>query len=432
MTTDTVRPGSRRHTLPVGDLPLESGEHLPGVRMAYETWGRLNEARDNAVLVLHALTGDSHVEGPAGPDSPTPGWWPGLIGPGRALDTDRYFVIAPTVLGGCRGSTGPSSPGPDGRRWVSLSPGRPPRDQVRAEALLADRLGIHTFAAVIGGSMGGMRALEWAVTLPGRVRRCLPIATSAIASADQIGWATPQLFSIKGDPGYHRGDYYPGPGPRHGLEVARQIAHATYRSAAELEDRFGAAAQPGEEPVAGGRFAVQSYLEHHGKKLARRFDANSYVALTEVMNGHDIGRGRGGVEAALRRITADLTVVVVDSDRLFTPAEGERIAAAPACRGLVSVTSPYGHDGFLIETDQVFAAIGDALADRPAGTSTPVQRPAGHGEAPVTAAGDGDALAMDGLNGGDPAGSAHRAEVRPAVPSSAPGLPPVLNGTGLW
>ncbi|MCK0110620.1 homoserine O-acetyltransferase [Ornithinimicrobium sp. F0845] len=429
MTADTVRSGSRRHTLPVGDLLLESGENLPGVRMAYETWGRLNEARDNAVLVLHALTGDSHVEGPAGPDSPTPGWWPGLIGPGRVLDTDRYFVVAPNVLGGCRGTTGPSSPGPDGRPWGSLFPQVTVRDQVRAEALLADRLGIHTFAAVVGGSMGGMRALEWAVTLPGRVRRCLPIATSAVASADQIGWATPQLFAIRQDPAYHRGDYYPGPGPRTGLELARQIAHATYRTAGELGDRFGAEPQPGEDPLAGGRFAVQSYLEHHGQKLARRFDANSYVTLTESMNTHDIGRDRGGVEAALRRITADLTVVVVDSDRLFTPAEGERIAGSPACRGLVTVSSPFGHDGFLIETDQIFAAIDDALHGRPAQRHRAnSHQPSGHRinghPATVGAAAVGTSSPL--------ATRPYRAEVRPAVPLSAPGMPPVLNGTGLW
>ncbi|WP_114908142.1 homoserine O-acetyltransferase MetX [Ornithinimicrobium murale] len=427
MTSDTVRSGSRRHTLPVGDLLLESGENLPGVRMAYETWGRLNEARDNAVLVLHALTGDSHVEGPAGPDSPTPGWWPGLIGPGRALDTDRYFVIAPNVLGGSRGSTGPSSPGPDGRPWGSLFPRLTVRDQVRAEAMLADRLGIHTFAAVIGGSMGGMRALEWAVTLPGRVRRCMPIATSAVASADQIAWATPQLFAITHDPNYHRGDYYPGPGPRQGLEVARQIAHATYRSPVELEDRFGTAAQEGEDPLSGGRFAVQSYLEHHGQKLARRFDANSYVALTEVMNRHDIGRDRGGVEAALRRLTADLTVVVVDSDRLFTPAEGERIARSPSCRGLVTVTSPYGHDAFLIETHQVFAAISDALEDRPVGASSPRQ---GNLTTPDASASPPPPRTVQEET--PTPGPGHRAEVRPAVPFSTSGLPPVLNGTGLW
>jgi homoserine O-acetyltransferase len=360
-------PGTRRRSVLVGDLDLESGRTLPGVRIAYETWGRLAEDRSNAVLVLHALTGDSHVVGEAGPDQPTPGWWPGLIGPGRPLDTDRWFVVAPNVLGGCRGTTGPSSPAPDGRPWGSQFPRVTIRDQVRAEALLADALGIRTWAAVLGGSMGGMRALEWAVTLPGRVRRAIVLAATAQASADQIAWATPQLQAIRSDPQFHGGDYYPGPGPRAGLEIARQIAHATYRSAAELGERFGNRPQDGEDPATGGRYAVQSYLQHHGRKLVRRFDANSYIVLTEAMNGHDIGRGRGGVEAALRRITADLTVGVVDSDRLYLPEEGARLATSPACRELTTIRSPYGHDGFLIEVDQVSRIIERALDDAPAG-----------------------------------------------------------------
>lgn len=355
-------PPSRRRSLVVGSLGTESGAHLPEVRMAVQTWGRLNSAGDNAVLVLHALTGDSHVVGDAGPGQPTPGWWPGLIGPGAALDTDELYVVAPNVLGGCRGSTGPSTPAADGRPYGSSFPTLTIRDQVHAEALLADALGIRSFAAVLGGSMGGMRALEWAVTYPGRVRRCLAIATCAIATADQIAWATPQLHAIRGDAGFVGGDYYPGPGPRNGLEVARQIAHTTYRAAVDLDDRFGAAPQLGEEPLRGGRYAVQSYLQHHGRKLVRRFDANSYLVLTEAMNGHDIGRARGGVEAALRRITAELTVAVVDSDRLYTPAEGAVIAQAPACRQLVTIASPYGHDAFLIETEQVFDVVLRALA----------------------------------------------------------------------
>jgi homoserine O-acetyltransferase/O-succinyltransferase len=366
---------SRRRSVPVGDLTLDSGRTLPGVRMAFQTWGRLDEAAGNAVLVLHALTGDSHVVGDAGPDQPTPGWWPGLIGPCRPLDTDRWFVVAPNVLGGCRGTTGPGSPAPDGRPWGSQFPAITIRDQVRAEALLADRLGIRAWAAVLGGSMGGMRALEWAVSLPGRVRRSIVLAATAAASADQIAWATPQLHAIRSDPHFHGGDYYPGPGPRAGLEVARQIAHATYRSAGELQDRFGNRVQPGEDPATGGRHAVQSYLEHHGSKLVRRFDANSYLVLTEAMNGHDIGRGRGGVEAALRRITADLTVGVVDSDRLYRPEEGARIAAAPACRELATIRSRHGHDGFLVEVEQVAAVIRRAL------DGEPVRAPASGGPA---------------------------------------------------
>lgn len=353
---------SRRRSQPVGDLALDSDETLEDVRVSYQTWGRLNEARDNAVLVLHALTGDSHVVGERGPDHPTPGWWPGLIGPGAPVDTDEWFVVAPAVLGGCRGTTGPSTPAPDGRPYGSSFPHITVRDQVRAEALLADALGIHAFAMVVGGSVGGMRALEWAVTYPGRVRRCVVLASGARATADQIAWAAPQLAAIRLDPGYHGGDYYPGPGPRAGLEIARQIAHATYRSAQELELRFGSGAQQGEDPLRGGRYAVQSYLEHHGRKLVRRFDANSYLVLTEAMTSHDIGRGRGGVEAALRRITAELTVGVVSSDRLFTPADGEVVATAPACRELAFIDSPYGHDAFLIETEQVFALISRALS----------------------------------------------------------------------
>lgn len=358
-------PVSRRRTHPVGALPLDGGELLADVRVGYQTWGRLNAARDNAVLVLHALTGDSHVVGERGPDHPTAGWWPGLIGPGCPIDTDEWFVVAPAVLGGCRGTTGPASPAPDGRPYGSTFPRITVRDQVRAEALLADALGVHSFALVVGGSVGGMRALEWAVSYPGRVRRCVVLASGAAATADQIAWSVPQLHAIRLDPQFHGGDYYPGPGPRAGLAVARQIAHATYRSAAELGLRFGAGCQEGEDPLRGGRYAVQSYLEHHGSKLVRRFDANSYLVLTEAMNSHDVGRGRGGVEAALRRITAELTVAVVSSDRLFTPADGEVIASAPACRELAVIDSPHGHDAFLIETEQVFAIIERALRSAP-------------------------------------------------------------------
>lgn len=367
---------ARRRTQAVGSLALEGGGRLPEVRVTYQAWGRLNEARDNAVLVLHALTGDSHVVGERGPDHPTPGWWPGLIGPGCPLDTDRWCVIAPNVLGGCRGTTGPSSPAPDGRPYGSTFPRLTIRDQVAAEALLADALGIERFALVVGGSMGGMRSLEWAVSHPDRVARCVVLAAPAAASADQIGWSVPQCAAIRMDPAFHGGDYYPGPGPRAGLEVARQIAHTTYRSAGELALRFGRDAQEGEHPLRGGRYAVESYLQHHGAKLARRFDANSYLVLTEAMNSHDIGRGRGGVEAALGRITAELTVGVVSTDRLFTPADGEVIARAPACRELAVIDSPYGHDAFLIETEQVFGIVRRALERAPLSREDrPVLRP---------------------------------------------------------
>lgn len=358
-------PADRRRYAQLGPLRTESGVTLPDLTLAYQTWGTPNERGDNAVLVLHALTGDAHVVGPAGPGQPTPGWWEGLIGPGAPLDPERHFVVAANVLGGCRGSTGPSTSAPDGRPWGSRFPRVTPRDQVSAEALLADRLGIASFAAVVGGSMGGMRALEWGVMFPERVRQVVAIATCASSSGDQIAWSAPQLTAIRSDALFRGGDYYPAAGgrgaPTAGMAVARQIAHTTYRSADELNRRFGREEQPGEQPLTGGRFAVQSYLDHHGDKLAQRFDPNSYLVLTESMNLHDLGRERDGVEAALAAITAEITVAVVDSDRLFPPAQGAVIAAAPTARPLITLHSAHGHDGFLIEADQIAAVVRSAV-----------------------------------------------------------------------
>jgi len=356
-------PVGRRQFVDVGTLALEARGALPDVRVAYETWGTLNAARDNAVLVLHALTGDSHVAGPAGTGHPTAGWWDALVGPGRPLDTDSWFVVAPNVLGGCQGTTGPSSAAPDGRAWGSRFPFLTVRDQVQAEARLADRLGIDTWAGVIGGSMGGMRVLEWAVTHPDRVGTAIVLASTAYASAEQIAWCEPQLLAIRSDPAWRGGDYGDGPGPQAGLGIARRIAHVTYRSETELAQRFGRAHQGDEQPIGGGgRYAVESYLDHHADKLARRFDPRSYVVLTEAMNSHDVGRGRGGVAAALGLVTADLVVAAVDSDRLYPPRLADEIVALrPGGRPVQTVTSPYGHDGFLIETHQVGAIVRAAL-----------------------------------------------------------------------
>ncbi|MDX2707630.1 homoserine O-acetyltransferase [Streptomyces sp. PA03-6a] len=358
-------PGRRRWHALEKPLPLESGGELPGVRIAYETWGRLSPDRSNAVLVLHALTGDSHAAGPAGPGHPTPGWWDGVIGPGRALDTDRWFVVAPNVLGGCQGSTGPSSYRPGGRRWGGAFPHLTQRDQVAAEAEVADALGIGRWALVVGGSMGGMRALEWAVSRPERTEALLLLACTAAASAEQIAWANVQLHAIRDDPRWRDGDYHdaaPGHGPHAGLGLARRLAHVTYRSEAELGARFGRAPQEAEDPWRGGRYQVESYLDHHAAKLVRRFDAGSYVALTRAMNGHDVGRGRGGVRAALRRVTARTVVAGVSSDRLYPLAQQEELAAGiPGAGPVRVVASPYGHDGFLIETEQVGELVGELL-----------------------------------------------------------------------
>lgn len=360
-------PGHRKFA-DIGPLDLESGGRLPDVRVAYETWGELDESRSNAILVLHALTGDSHVHGEAGPGHLTAGWWNALVGPGAPIDTDKYFVVAPNVLGGCQGTTGPSSAASDGRPWGSRFPHVTVRDQVAAEIALSDQLGIERWALVIGASMGGHRVLEWAATVPQRVQAIAPIATTAATSADQIAWAHPQIAAIRADAGFHGGDYYglpDGEGPHRGLAIARQIAHTTYRSAHELAERFGRLPQHGENPMDGGRFAVQSYLDHHGDKLVRRFDANSYLVLTESMLTHDLGRDRGGVEAALATVTADALVVAVDSDRLFPVEQSERIASNIPGAGLVHViASDHGHDGFLIEHEQLGAVVTQFLAER--------------------------------------------------------------------
>ena len=358
-------PPGRRRFLPLADpLPLEAGGRLPGARIAYETWGRLNRDASNAVLVLHALTGDSHLAGPAEPGHPTPGWWDGVVGPGRALDTDRWFVVATNAIGGCQGSTGPADPAPDGRAWGGRFPALTVRDVVRAEVQLADALGVRSWAAVIGGSFGGMRALEWAVDQPERVSAALLLSCCAVSSAEQISWSATQIQAIRADPDWHGGDYHhlpAGRGPQAGLGVARRIAHITYRSPRELEARFGPGHQDGEHPWHGGRYAVESYLDHHAGKLARRFDAASYVVLAQAMSGHDVGRGRGGAEAALRRIRARTLVGAVSSDRLFPPHQQRELADGIPGAGLRTITSPHGHDGFLIETEQVGAIVRELL-----------------------------------------------------------------------
>jgi homoserine O-acetyltransferase len=248
------------------------------------------------------------------------------------------------------------------------------RDQVAAEMLLADRLGIDRWAMVIGGSAGGMRAVEWAVTAPERVERLMLLATTAAASADQIAWCHAQIRAVTADPAWAGGDFsrsrgnvadqVAGPlaGPVGGLAVARQIAHITYRSPQELALRFGRSDQAGESVAAGGRYAVESYLDHHGDKLVGRFDAGSYVILTEAMNSHDVGRDRGGIEAALARITARTVVAGIDSDRLYPLEQSIQLAAGISTAGpLQVISSAYGHDGFLIEVESVGKIVADLL-----------------------------------------------------------------------
>jgi homoserine O-acetyltransferase/O-succinyltransferase len=359
-------PGSRKFA-DLGAFDLELGGHLPHVRVAYETWGELNAESSNAVLVLHALTGDSHVVGPSGPGQLTAGWWDGLIGPGAPIDSRTWFVVAPNVLGGCQGTTGPSSLHDNGKAWGSAFPRITVRDQVDVEAALADHLGIAKWASLVGGSMGAMRVLEWLVGYPNRTSAALVLAVGATATGDQIGTQSAQLRAIKSDPHWRGGDYYDaadGEGPHEGMGLARRIAHLTYRSADELQARFGNEPQAGEDPLGDGRFAVESYLDHQATKLSRRFDAGSYVALTDAMNTHDVGRGRAGVAAALASITAPAIVAGVDSDRLYPLVLQRELAELipTTVGGLRVVHSDFGHDGFLIERDAVGALVRESLA----------------------------------------------------------------------
>jgi homoserine O-acetyltransferase len=352
------------------------GATLSRVVVAYETWGELNRSRSNAVLIAHALTGDSHAAGPAGPGHRYPGWWDHSIGPGKNIDTNRWFVVCPNVLGGCQGTTGPSSPAPDGKPYGSRFPTITIRDQVAVEASLTDHLGIERWAAVIGGSMGGMRALEWAVGHPDRLERAVVVACGAAASAEQIALCSVQNQAIRADPAFRGGDYYdasPGEGPHRGMGIARRIGHITYRSEEELAVRFGRAPQPGEDAFNDGRYAIESYLDHHADKLARRFDAGTYVVLSEAMNHHDVGRGRGGLAAALGQVRCKVAVAGIDSDRLYPlRLQQELCELLPGHPELTVIHSMYGHDSFLIESEAVGAFIRQALDEDESGNGAGV------------------------------------------------------------
>jgi homoserine O-acetyltransferase len=337
-------PGDRKF-INIGDLILESGEVLPNITIAYQTWGKLNPAQDNAILINHAMTGWSDVTS----------WWPQMVGSGSPFDSDKFFIICPNVIGGCQGSTGPSSIAPDGKRWGSRFPFLTVRDMVAAEVLFSDAIGIRKYRLAVGPSLGGMRSLEWAVQLPDRVAAICTIGSSAVATGDQIGTHSIQTRAIKSDHYFNNGDYYDQPrGPVEGMGIARRIAHLTYRTESEMDVRFGRQLQ-GDDT---GRYAIESYLDHQANKLALRFDANTYILLTDAMSSHDIGRDRGGVDKALATITIPVTVVSIDTDRLFTPRlQSEICELTPTAQPLVEISSPFGHDGFLVEVE----AVGDAI-----------------------------------------------------------------------
>jgi homoserine O-acetyltransferase len=377
--TGAWRPGDapgRRQFLRMAtdrDLVLEGGGRLRDVTMAYETWGTLAPDASNAVLVCHAWTGDSHVFGPSGHGHVSPGWWEGVVGPGQAIDTDRYFVVCSNVIGGCQGSTGPASPHPDdGRPYGSRFPVVSVRDMVRTQRILADHLGIERWLSVVGGSMGGMQALEWAIMYPRRVASIMPICACIEATAQQIAWSAIGRRAIRLDHRWRGGDYYdaePGDGPHEGLALARMVAQVTFRSDEVFTDRFGRALADADTDVADlwQRYEVERYLDYHGEKLVRRFDANSYLVLGKAMDLHDVARGRGGRAAALARIQVPVLSIGVWSDILYPSYQQRRLAElvveAGAPAEYVEIDSPHGHDAFLIDVDQVGDAVSKFLAE---------------------------------------------------------------------
>ncbi len=350
---------------------LQSGLILKELKVAYETYGTLNSAADNAILICHALTGDAHAAGQTELSTEIlkeipfyrakkpgqPGWWDGLIGPEKALNTDRYFVVCSNILGSCYGTTGPVSPNPQSTKpFGPQFPQVTVRDMVRVQKALLDYLGIKQLVTVIGGSLGGMMTLEWGIMFPERVRSIIPIAAPAAHSAWAIGFNHLARQAIVNDPDWKDG-YYTRQ-PEKGLALARQIAMLSYRTQPSFQQRFGRKLQNSERT---DFFQVESYLSYQGKKLVGRFDANSMMVLTRAMDTHDVGAERGGIQAALQSVSAKTLAIGIDSDLLYPISEQKEIAALVPQGTYREIHSVNGHDAFLIEYDQLNVLIGEFL-----------------------------------------------------------------------
>lgn len=346
----------RQHLTWTEPLVLESGQKLGAVTLAYETYGELNAARDNAILLLHALSGDAHAAGYHTPSDRKAGWWEAMVGPGKPFDTERYFIICSNVIGSCMGSTGPASRNPwTGRPYGVDFPVITIGDMVRAQVRLLDALGIERLFAVAGGSMGGFQALEWATALPERVGGTILLATAARSSAQTVAWNSIGRRAIMSDPRWRGGDYYHHEAPTNGLAVARMIGHVTYLSEPALEQKFGRRLQGANAPAFSleREFAVESYLDYQGESFNDRFDANSYLYITKAMDYWDLPGRYGSLDAAMARVPGPTLIISFDSDWLYPTSESRAIADALARQGRpvehVDITSPAGHDAFLVD-----------------------------------------------------------------------------------
>jgi homoserine O-acetyltransferase/O-succinyltransferase len=351
-------------------LTLDCGQTLPGFTLRYETYGALDAARANAVLVCHALSGDHHAAGWYGPADKRPGWWDYCIGPGKPIDTRRFYVVACNNLGGCAGSTGPLSVNPaTGTPWGPDFPIVTVRDWVRAQARLADHLGIARFAAVIGGSLGGMQALQWAIEFPERARAAVLIAAAARLSAQNIAFNEVARKAIQSDPEFRAGRYAEhGVVPRHGLMLARMLGHITYLSDALMRQRFGRELTEGRVNFGFDvEFQIESYLRHQGETFVDRFDANTYLLMTKALDYFDPAQVTGGdLAAALAPAVARFLVIAFSSDWRFAPERSRELVDALHATGkrvsYAQVDSPEGHDAFLLRNRYYFAVLGAFLA----------------------------------------------------------------------
>lgn len=347
-------------------LSLQYGQTLYPITVAYETWGTLNRYRDNAILIEHTLTGCSHCAS-HGPEDDE-GWWEPLVGPGKLFDTDRYFVVCSNVLGGCQGTTGPSSYAPSGEPYGASFPVITIGDMVKVQRELMKHLSIPCWHTVAGGSMGGMQALEWAVRYPSLVRSAIVIAAPLKASAQSIAYNEVARQAILSDPAWKGGQYYDSQGPVRGLSVARMLGMITYQSEKAMECKFGRELAA-REPALTGIFEVENYLAYQGIKLVQRFDANSYLYLSRAIDLFDISAGRPSLESALGRITAKMLVVGISSDILYPSHQQKQMVSALRQSGVdasyVELVTDHGHDGFLIDFERIIPLLGEFMLQEP-------------------------------------------------------------------
>ncbi len=349
---------------PPNELELDCGTKLGPIQMAYETYGVLNPRGDNAILICHALSGDAHVAGYHSAQDRKPGWWDNMIGPGKGIDTNKYFVICSNVLGGCKGTTGPGCVNPQtGKRWDLEFPVITIGDMVRAQKALIDALGIKRILSVIGGSMGGMQVLEWAIRYPEVVVSAIPIATTARLSAQGIAFNAVGRNAIWADPNFNVGHYYDGPPPVRGLAIARMIGHITYLSEESMHQKFGRALRDADNYSYDfdSEFAVETYLDYQGQRFVERFDANSYLYITKAIDYYDPGTAFGSLEKAFSNVRCRFLITSFSSDWLFPPSQSRQILQALLANNIdvsyCNIESPYGHDAFLLEPETLGALL---------------------------------------------------------------------------